>query len=100
MGNLSKGVRSESGRVGARCAERESFAEAQSLNPSPALRSAACSLGMVNAPRATTGVSFNNSRRLRALNLRTSVREGIRSSRLVSAVGRKHVELREAVLLP
>src|SRR5215471_12783469 len=77
MGNLSKGVRSESRKIGAKWPERNSVAEAQSLKPSPALRSGFWSCGIAKAPRASTGVSFSNSRRLRALNLRGSVGEDI-----------------------
>src|ERR1700730_7540418 len=73
MGNLLKGVSSESINVGARWPERKSFAEAQSLNPSPVLRSGFCSFGMANAPSATTGANFSNSRRLMLLNFRLSI---------------------------
>jgi DMSO/TMAO reductase YedYZ molybdopterin-dependent catalytic subunit len=55
-------LRQNTRHVGARCAERHSFAEAQSMEPSPTLRSGACTRGMANAPRAATGVSFSNSR--------------------------------------
>src|SRR6266849_8184070 len=75
MGNLLKGVSSESANVDARWPERKSLAEAQSLKPRPALRSGIRSFGTANAPSATTGASFNNSRRLLLLNLRLSVRE-------------------------
>src|SRR5437660_6448243 len=75
MGNLLKGVSSESANVDARWPERKSPAEAQSLKPSPALRSGIRSFGTANAPRATTGASFNNSRRLMLLNLRLSIRK-------------------------
>src|SRR5207302_4219719 len=75
MGNRSKGVRSESRNVGARCPERNSFAEDQSLKSSPALRSGFCSPAIANEPKATIGVSLSSSRRLRALNLRGSLRE-------------------------
>src|SRR5579862_3721212 len=74
MGNFSKGVRSVSANVGAKCPERNSVADAQSLKPRPALRSGLWSRGMAKAPSASTGVSFNNSRRLMVLNLRLSVR--------------------------
>src|SRR6266481_3327481 len=74
MGNLSKGVRSESAKVGARWLVRKSLAEAQSLMPRPALSSGSCKFGMANAPSARTGVSFNNSRRVTVANLRVSVR--------------------------
>src|SRR5208282_5699220 len=80
MGNLSKGVSSDSSNVGAKWPERKSRAEAQSLKPSPPLSSGVCSCGMAKAPSATTGVSFNNSRRLMVLNLRLSVRECISRS--------------------
>src|SRR5579864_2216365 len=73
MGNLAKGVRSESANVGAKWPERNNLADAQSLKPRPALRSGFCSRGMAKAPSTTTGVSFNNSRRLMDLNLRLSV---------------------------
>src|SRR5579863_580667 len=73
MGNLAKGVRSESANVGAKWPERNSLADAQSLKPRPALRSGFCSRGMTKAPSTTAGVSFNNSRRLMVLNLRLSV---------------------------
>src|SRR5438445_9868580 len=75
MGNFLKGVSSESANVDAKWPERKSLAEAQSLKSSPALRSGVRSFGIANAPRATTGVSFNHSRRLRLLNLRLSIRE-------------------------
>src|SRR5579863_513269 len=74
MGNLAKGVRSESANVGAKWPERNNRADAQSLKPRPALRSGFCSCGMAKAPSTTAGVSFNNSRRLMVLNLRLSVR--------------------------
>src|SRR5579864_423246 len=74
MGNLAKGVRSESANVGAKWPERNNLADAKSLKPRPALRSGFCSRGMAKAPSTTTGVSFNNSRRLMDLNLRLSVR--------------------------
>ena len=74
MGNLAKGVRSESANVGAKWPERNNRADVQSLKPRPALRSGFCSCGMAKAPSTTTGVSFNNSRRLMVLNLRLSVR--------------------------
>src|SRR5438105_1528332 len=77
MGNRSKGVRWESRNVGARCPERNSFAEAQSLKSSPALRSGFCSPAIANEPKATIGVSLSSSRRLRALNLRGSVDMGL-----------------------
>src|SRR6266568_5532810 len=80
MGNLLKGVSSESANVVARCPERKSLAEAQSLNPSPALRSGFCSCGMANAPNATTGASFSNSRRFMLLNLRLSTREAMEAA--------------------
>src|SRR5580704_7778408 len=73
MGNLAKGVRSESANVGAKWPERNNLADAQSLKPRPALRSGFCSRGMAKAPSTTAGVSFNNSRRLIVLNLRLSV---------------------------
>src|SRR5260370_718635 len=75
MGNLLKGVSSESANVDAKWPERKSVAEAQSLKPSPAFRSGIRSFGIANAPSATTGASFNNSRRLMLLNLRLSIRE-------------------------
>src|SRR5947209_19496268 len=75
MGNLLKGVSSESANVDARWPERKSLAEDQSLKPSPALRSGIRSSGTAKAPNATTGASLNNSRRLMLLNLRLSVRE-------------------------
>src|SRR5579863_9077223 len=74
MGNLAKGVRSESANVGAKWPERNNLADAQSLKPRPALRSGFCSRGMAKAPSTTAGVSFNNSRRLMVLNLRLSFR--------------------------
>src|SRR5579864_5212846 len=74
MGNLAKGVRSESANVGAKWPDRNNLADAQSLKPRPALRSGFCICGMANAPSTTAGVSFNNSRRLMVLNLRLSVR--------------------------
>src|SRR5436309_15119102 len=78
MGNLLKGVSSESAKVGARWPERKSFEEAQSLKPSPVLRRGFCNFGIANAPSATTGASFSNSRRLMLLNLRLSTSEFIR----------------------
>src|ERR1700688_4676698 len=74
MGNLAKGVRSESANVGAEWPERNNRADDQSLKPRPALRSGFCSRGMAKTPSTTAGVSFNNSRRLMVLNLRLSVR--------------------------
>src|SRR5579864_6390681 len=74
MGNLAKGVRSESANVGAQWPERNNLADAQSLKPRPASRSGFCSRGMAKAPSTTAGMSFNNSRRLMVLNLRLSVR--------------------------
>src|SRR5208283_4507092 len=89
MGNLSKGVSSDSSNVGAKWPERKSRAEAQSLKPSPPLSSGVCSCGMAKAPSASTGVSFNNSRRLMALNLRLSVRDSI----IVLRCGRQETEI-------
>src|SRR5713226_4363900 len=74
MGNFSKGVRSMSANVGAKWPERNSLADIQSLTARPPLRSGFCSGGTAKAPSTTTGVSFNNSRRLIVLNLRLSVR--------------------------
>src|SRR5215831_1262033 len=74
MGNLSKGVTSESVNVDARCPDRNSLAEAQSLKPSPALSRGPCSLGIANAPSAITGVSLSNSPRVTDLNSRPSIR--------------------------
>src|SRR5882724_12232610 len=74
MGNFSKEVRSASANVGAKRPERNSLADIQSLKARPPLRSGFCSGGMAKAPSTTTGVSFNNSRRLIVLNLRLSVR--------------------------
>src|SRR6516225_9686878 len=74
MGNLLKGVSSESEKVVARWPERNNSFEAQSLNPSPVLSSDSCSLGMANAPSAITGVSFSSSRRLVLLNSLLSMR--------------------------
>src|SRR5215471_1304298 len=93
MGNLSKGVRSESRKIGAKWPERNSLAEAQSLKPSPALRSGFWSRGIAKAPNASTGVSFSNSRRFRALNLRGSVREDIA---LRCGTGNRPEEIRES----
>src|SRR5579863_4257387 len=73
MGNLSKGVRSPSANVSAKWPERNSLADAQSLKARPPLRSGFWSCGMAKVPSASTGVSFNNSRRLMILNLRLSV---------------------------
>src|SRR5580704_2745186 len=77
MGNLLNGVSSESENVGARWPLRNSLADAQSLKPSPAFNNGACSLGIANAPSATSGVSFSSSRRFMARNLRLSVCEFI-----------------------
>src|SRR5206468_5764274 len=64
----SKGATSASANVGARWPRRKRTPEAQSLNPRPALSNGVCSGGIANAPSATTGVSFSNSRRLIFLN--------------------------------
>jgi hypothetical protein len=73
IGNLLNCVSSESAQVDAKWPERNSFAEVQSLKPSPVLSSGSRSLGMVNAPNATTGASFSNSRRVTLLNLRLPI---------------------------
>src|SRR5277367_5519993 len=78
MGNLSKGVSSESSKVGARCPPRNSLAYAQSLNLSPASSNGVRNLGMAKAPNATSGVNFSSSRRFMARNLRLSVCKLIR----------------------
>src|SRR5258708_18253107 len=75
MKNFSKGVSSELANVGAKWPERKSLAEAQSLKPSPVFRRFCCTFGIAKAPRASTGVSFSNSRRLILLNFRLSVFE-------------------------
>src|ERR1700733_13463901 len=86
VGNLSKGVTSESAKVGATCPDRKSLADIQSLKPRPALSSGVCSRGIANAPSAITGVSFSNSRRVRDLNLRPSIREFI-DARIEHSIG-------------
>ena len=78
MGNFSNGATSESAKVVARCRERNSRADAQSLKPRPVLSSGSRRGGMANAPTANTGASFNNSRRVTFLNLRESIRASIR----------------------
>src|SRR5438445_13217385 len=75
--NLLKGVRADSGKVGARWPVRKSLAEAQSLKASPDFNRGFCNFGMAKAPSASTGVSFSNSRRFIALNLRSSVADFI-----------------------
>src|SRR5580704_11703937 len=75
MGNLSKGVNSESANVGAGCPGRNNLPEAQSLKARPFLRSGSRSDGIANAPSAITGATFNNSRRLIFLNFRSSIRK-------------------------
>src|SRR5882762_3937110 len=90
MGNFSKGVSSESAKVEARCPGRKSLAEAQSLNPSPALSSGVRSLGMANAPRAATGASLSSSRRFIFLNLPSSIhilRNGKNRTQIVGGYG-------------
>src|SRR5204862_6075767 len=93
IGNFSKGVTSDSENVGARWPLRKSLAEAQSLKPRAALSNGACSLGIANAPRATTGVSFSNSRRVTLLHLRASIRELIRTSRYKPTLRNQNFEI-------
>ena len=78
MGNLLKGVSSESEKVVAIWPERNKSPEAQSLNLSPVLSRGPCRPGMANAPSAITGVSFSSSRRLMLMNLFLSMRVVIR----------------------
>src|ERR1022692_2127180 len=73
MGNFAGGVRSALSKVGARCPVRNSPAEAQSLNPRPFFSKPSCSLGTANAPSASTGASFSNSRRLFCRNFFSSI---------------------------
>src|SRR5882724_7802782 len=80
MGNVSSGTTSESGKVVARCPERKSRAEVQSLKPGPAFSSGSCNRGMANAPTANTGASLSNSRRVTFLNFRESIRVCISNS--------------------
>src|SRR5438034_3043327 len=75
MGNFSGGVRSESAKVVARCPERNSRAEAQSLKPRPCFNGGFRKLGMANAPSAIIGVSLSSSRRFTCLNFRSSIFE-------------------------
>src|SRR5215469_2634227 len=85
MGNLSKGVSSESANVGARWVERNMPFAAQSLKPRPALSNGFRSAGTAKAPTAATGASFNSSRRVRLLNLRCSI-DAINTQELADAV--------------
>src|SRR5713226_10316396 len=73
MGNFSGGVRSESAQVVARCPERNSRAEAQSLKPRPCFNSGFRKPGVANAPSAIIGVSLSSSRRFTCLNFRSSI---------------------------
>src|SRR5438477_8897542 len=73
MGNFSKGVRSDSAKVVARCPVRNSFPELQSLKLRPALSKGSRSFGIAKAPSASTGAIFKSSRRFIFLNLRSSI---------------------------
>src|SRR5215472_11033437 len=75
IGNLSKGVSSESANVVARWPSRKSLSEAQSLKPRPILSSGLRSAGIAKAPKATTGVSFSNWRRFIRLNFFSSMND-------------------------
>src|SRR6516225_7663890 len=75
MGNFAKGATSESENVVAWWPGRNNLPETQSLKPKPAFSRGSWNLGRANAPSATSGVSFSNSRRFMLLNLRSSIRE-------------------------